>query len=223
VFLASKLKRYRRTVRRVLPGSLTTNDYGGYRRYGHGLPLRPASDSDSDSAAITLRAFIPNLLALNHQIYDEAQPILYRSNAFVLEDTTALHNFLANIGPRNAAALAEVTIKGWGYSKMHKALNHPAFTLLVSAVNLRRLHLDCRISWYSSPQRIAMQVYRDAFHWLEAVGSATGRWDAALDVIEVMQDNFATNRYGMINSEVPKPSHEEQMAIFQDELRKLLR
>ena len=186
------------------------------------LPL-PTSDSDSDSAPATLPAFVPNLLALNRQIYGEAQPILYRSNAFVVEDTTALHSFLANIGSRNAAALADVTIKGWGHSKAHKALNHPAFTLLANAVNLRRLHLDCRISWYSSPQRIAMQVYRDAFHWLEAVGTATGRWDAALDLIEVMEDNFATTRYSMIGSQRQTPSHEEQMEVFQDELRKLLR
>jgi hypothetical protein len=160
---------------------------------------------------------VPNLLALNHQIYSEAQAILYGSNAFTLEDTTALHNFLANIGSRNAALLADVTIKGWGYSKAHKALNHPAFTLLASAVNLRRLHLDCRISWYSSPQRVAMQVYRDAFHWLEAFGTAKGKWDAALDIIEVLKDNFGDSRYSQV-----KVSYEEQMEVFRDELRKLL-
>jgi hypothetical protein len=68
-----------------------------------------------------------------------------------------------------------------------------------------------------------MQVYRDAFHWLEAVGTATGRWDAALDVIEVQEDNFAINRYSMIGSQRQTISHEEQMEAFQDELRKLLR
>lgn len=222
MFLASKLKRYRRTVRRVPPIAITATEYQGYRWLRYVQP-QPASDFDSDSAPITLPAFVPNLLALNHEIYSEAQPILYRSNAFVLADTTALHNFLAIIGSKNAAALANVTIKGWGHSKAHKALNYPAFTLLAGAVNLKRLHLDCRISWYSSPRRIAMQVFRDAFHWLQAVGSAQGKWDAALDVIEVQEDNFATNRYGMIGSQQPKLSHEEQMEIFLDELRRLLR
>jgi hypothetical protein len=205
-------------VKCVLPNAINPSSYGGYRRRGY-LQPRPASGSGSDSAPITLPAFVPNLLVLNHQIYSEAQPILYGSNAFTLEDTTAMHSFLANIGPRNAAMLADVTIKGWGYSKAHKALNHPAFTLLASAVNLRRLHLDCRISWYSTPKRVAMQVYRDAFHWLEAVGTAKGKWDAALEVVEVLEENFdESQRYSQV-----KLSHEEQMAAFQNELRKLLR
>jgi hypothetical protein len=204
-------------VKRVLPNAINSSSYGGYRRRGY-LQALLASGSDSDSDPNTLPALVPNLLALNRQIYSEAQPILYSSNAFTLEDTTAMHSFLANIGPRNAAMLADVTIKGWGYSKGHKALNHPAFTLLASAVNLRRLHLDCRITWYSTPKRIAMQVYRDAFHWLEAFGSAKGKWDAALEVIEILNENFDQVRYSQV-----KLSYEEQMKVFQNELRKLLR
>lgn len=183
--------------------------------------MQPASGSDANSASIPLPALVPNLLTLNHQIYNEAQPVLYGGNAFMLEDTRALHSFLANIGAGNVAALADVTIKGWGHSKAHKAWNHPAFTLLVGAVNLRRLHLDCRIGWYSSPAKVAMQVYRDAFHWLEAVGSAKGKWDAALDVMEILEDNFM-KQYLAVSSQ-PKLGHGGHMQIFQNELRNLLR
>jgi hypothetical protein len=144
-------------------------------------------------------------------------------NAFVLEDTTALHSFLATIGPRNSVLLADVTIKAWGYSKAHKALNHPAFTLLVNAVNLRRLHLDCRLHWRSNPKSVAMQVYRDGFHWLEAVGVAKGKFDAAVEIIELLPDSLNSRWYGAGSGGPAKPSHEEQMKLFRNELTKLLR
>jgi hypothetical protein len=167
---------------------------------------------------MTLRSLVPSLLALNHQIYSEAQPILYSSNAFILEDTTALHNFLADIGSRNTVALADITIKQWGYSAAHKALNYPAFTLLAGAVNLRRLHLDCLMGRSTDPKRVAMQVYRSSFHWLEAVGSAKGKWDAAVDVIEIREESFHDPWHPRATT-----SHDEQMGVFQNELRKLLR
>jgi hypothetical protein len=166
---------------------------------------------------------VPNLLALSHQTYSEAQPFLYRKNAFVLEDTMALHAFLANIGPRNSALLAYVTIKAWGHSRTHKALNHPAFTLLVSAVNLRRLHLDCRLHWRSSPKSVAMMVYRDGFHWLEAVGVAKGKFDAAVGIIELLPGSLNDSWYRAGTGTQDKPSHEEKMKVFQNELTKLLR
>jgi hypothetical protein len=167
---------------------------------------------------------VPNLLALSHQIYSEAQPVLYGMNAFVLDDTTALHSFLATVGPRNSVLLSDVTIKEWGYSKAHKALNHPAFTLLVNAVNLRRLHLDCRLHWRSNPKSVAMQVYRDGFHWLEAVGVAKGKFDAAVEIIELLPENLdGSSWYGTGPGRQAKPTHEEQMKLFRNELTKLLR
>lgn len=93
--------------------------------------------------------------------------VIYSSNSFIFEDTTALHAFLANISVKNCGTLTNLAVAGWGFSRAHKALNHPAFTLLGSAVNLKRLHIDCRISW-GGPQRVATQFYRDGFHWLEA-------------------------------------------------------
>lgn len=165
-----------------------------------------------------------NILLLNREIYAEAQPILYASNAFAVEDTTALHAFLANIGPKNCATIADVTISGWGYTKAHKALNHPAFTLLANAVNLTRLHIDCRISW-SGPKHAARQLYRDGFHWLEAMGVAKGNFDAAVGIIEIQEihgDNFNQYyRYGVEPKE--KPTEEELLEEFRGELRKLLR
>lgn len=176
----------------------------------------------AESDASTLATLVPNLLLVNRQIYSEAQPILYGQNAFALEDTMALHAFLANIGPRNVAALADVTIKGWGYTKAHKALNHPALTLLAGAVNLKRLKIDCRISWYTCPKKIAMQVYRDAFHWLKAIGVAKRKRDAALEVIEIREENFGASIYGTVSVK-DLPSHQEHMENFREMLSHLLR
>ena len=217
VFLVSKRKQHRRTVKRDTPHALLTSSCGYYHR-GRFMHPRPA-ESDATS---TLRTLVPNLLLVNRQIYSEAQPILYGQNAFALEDTMALHAFLANIGPRNVAALADVTIKGWGYTKAHKALNYPALTLLAGAVDLKRLKIDCRISWYTCPKKIAMQVYREAFHWLKAIGVAKRKRDAALEVIEIREENFSASIYGTVSVK-DLPSHQEQMENFREVLSHLLR
>lgn len=162
----------------------------------------------------------PNILLLNRAIYAETQPILYAGNTFAVEDTTALHAFLAIIGPKNRATITDLTIRGWGYTKTHKALNHPAFTMLASAVNLTRLNLDCQIAW-GGPCMIAKQLYRDGFHWLEAVGVAKGKFDAAIDIIEIPEVNLNGFPYGRVNGD--NLSLEEKMEQFRGELRKMLR
>ena len=117
---------------------LTSNVFRG--RFWPSVPTSTETPS-------RLASFIPKLLVLNHQIYAEAQPILYGHNSFAIEDTAALHAFCANIGPKNCASIREIRIKGWGQSKVYKAMNHPAFTILANAVNLERLYIDCQIHY----------------------------------------------------------------------------
>ena len=176
------------------------------------MQLSPPSNT---SAASSLPVLVPNILLLNRAIYHETQPVLYAGNIFSLEDTTALHAFLATIGCKNRATLTDLSIKGWGYTKAHKALNHPAFTMLTGAVNLSRLHLHCQIAW-GGPKRVAKQLYRDGFHWLEAVGAARGKFDAAIELIEIPERNL--NGYGYDDL-----SPDEKLEEFRTELRKLLR
>ena len=221
MFLISKIKDYRRRVRRAVPNE--NNSSGYYRRRHRWYYPQPQPAADSAPARV-LPTLIPSLLLLNHEIYAETQPILYGSNDFAFEDTTALHHFLASIGSKNCATLTDVTLRGWGQTKSHKALNFPAFTLLANAVNLTRLHLDCRIKWGSGPKSVAKQVYRDGFHWLEAVGVAKGTKDGAVELIEVMDGNFDEWRgYGHNKSAEEKPTPEERLEIFRTEMRKLLR
>jgi len=203
IFLIAKRKRYRRVVRRADPSN---SDNIRCRGWFQSDNLQSASDCNSTSPTNAVSTLVPNLLALSRQIFNEAQPILYGKNAFAVENSFALHAFLANIRPRNVAMLTDLTIKGWGYSKVHKALNHPAFSMLASAVNLRRLHIDCQIRhcWGIDLRHEAKQLYSDGFHWLEAMGAAKGKFDAAVDIIELDYTD-------------------EGMEAFRNELRKLLR
>ena len=115
-----------------------------------------------------------NLLALNRQINSEASPVLYGGNTFAVRDTIALHAFCATIGPKNCATLRELIVGAWVFLPVVKAFNHPAFTLLASAVNLTCLKLDGHIHWKGSIEQDAKRFYRAALPWLEAVGLAKG-------------------------------------------------
>ena len=129
------------------------------------------------------------MLLLDKVTYSETQPILYGSNDFVLEDTTALHTFLAIIGARNVAALTDITVKGWGETKTQKGLNYPALTLLVPAVKLERFMIDCRIH-YAGYKATARQLYREGHHWMEARG------EAAIEAIDMQQSSLGMPRWG---------------------------
>ena len=215
MFLVSKTKRHRRTVERSVSFSHGSANYYN-RKYDR---LDTQSQSSEVTAGRALPALVPNILLLNKAIYAETQPILYAGNTFAVEDTTAMHTFLAKIGPKNRGNIIDLTVKGWGYTKAHKALNHPALTMLVDAVNLRRLHLDCRITWGCQPQRIAKQLYRDGFYWLEAVGTGKGKFDAAIDIIEIT-DEYLT-RYSFPDREFDLAS-DDLREKFRAELRRLL-
>ena len=212
IFLVSKTKRYRRTVERSLSFSSKSVYYYSRRYYG----LDTRSQPSIVTANLVLPALLSNLLLLNKAIYAETQPILYGDNTFVVEDTMAMHAFLAKIGPKNRGNITDLTVKGWGYTKAHKALNYPALTMLVDAVNLRRLHLDCQIFWRPDPKKIAKQVYRDGFHWLEAVGARKGKFDAAVDIIEI------ADKHGTGDESNFKPTSDEMREKFKAELRRLL-
>ena len=186
----------------------------GYRR----IVVRKVPNSTDKPASL-----VPAILTMNHETFNEAQAILYGNNKFTVEDTTALHSFLAGIGSKNIRALVDVTIKSWGMSRGHKTMNHPALTLLSSAVNLRRIHIDCQINWSRGGVGTAQQLYRDGFHFLEAFGMAKGRKDAAIDVIEMKEEHMCW--YPSWRLLVPSQSESKPRNVtkeFRDELRKLL-
>ena len=167
---------------------------------------------------------VPNLLAVNKQIHAEGVGYLYKQQ-ILLEDTTALHTFLAAIGATNRLQLSDITVKGWGNGRgAHKAMNLASLTLLSTCTNLKRFLLDCNIGWRRQPKEIARQLYRDGHYFLEAFGAANGNKDAALDVLEVSTwNNNRRNRYGWHGPADSVPDPEKEKDEFKAEMRKPLR
>lgn len=95
IYLILKIKAYRRTIIR---STQAMNDLAGdARRHRRHVP-RNSQAVDAEAKIHPPAALVPNLLLLNRETYAQTQPILYGSNNFAVEDTTALHAFLAMIG-----------------------------------------------------------------------------------------------------------------------------
>lgn len=160
------------------------------------------------------------LLATNKQIYNEALGYLYNRNEFFFQDPFALHTFIVNIGHRLAPLLKDITIVNWITSGAFKPYSHCCFTALLLAPNLESLKIlgNLNVAWNGDgPTGIARQVYENAFPWIEAVGAAKGKYDAALDILHIAPFNFT------YKIEYPKTWDEaKNTEKFQDELRKYL-
>ena len=67
---------------------------------------------------------------------------------------------------------------------------------------------------------MATQVYRDGFHWFEAVGVTKGKSDAAVDMIEIPSQYLARYPFGSLGFD--DKSVQTDREEFQAQLRKLL-
>jgi hypothetical protein len=231
IYLFSTTQKFRRTVYRGTELA--------FRGRPPTLPPRPSGGSDDededevaqqDQPRTEFRPFIPALLAVCKQINTEARDILY-GHEFYVKDTLALHSFLVDLGPRAAGYLKNVTLGEWGFGRgVHKAYNHACFTALAAATNLEHFTFHGILSWSQSPHSGATIFYRDAFPWLEAVGSVKGKADAALDLINVRVPEEGSihswywGRRRGFNSNRPLPSFKgyDQIEGFRKELGKLL-
>ncbi|KAK3082006.1 hypothetical protein LTS18_008444 [Coniosporium uncinatum] len=223
--LVSTSKKYRRTVRRDALCSADErwqNLYGSNRfraSYNHPLSSQPGATDDRK----TLATLSPALLVANRQIYREAKGFLY-AGPIVVEDTTALHAWLAGLGRETRGLLEELTVARRGQSRSHKAMNHPALTLLAEgATRLKVLRFECRVGDGVTAERVVQQVHRDGLAWLEAVGKEKGRRDAGVEVLRLSEENWAGGPYGRWFGK--KPSGEEierEVRKFGRELRRLL-
>lgn len=103
ISIVSKLKGQRRTVRRGQVYDSAQYTYTWNRRRRH-------LKSNSQEMAPKETTLVPNLLAVNKQIYGEGADYLY-GQFFHFEDTTALHHFLATIGLRTQPRLRNLSLK----------------------------------------------------------------------------------------------------------------
>lgn len=164
----------------------------------------------------------PAIVVLNHETYAQAQPILYGSNEFALEDPKALLAFCITIGPKNCAMLQKVSLYHFGNTTARRALRYPAFAALANAVNLQNLSLVCCIR-PGDALRTARDFFRDGHAWLEAVGAKEGRRDAAVDRIQIGSQNIS--RYGGYDTDdtTYEENLEKMRTTFRAELRRLLK
>lgn len=180
--LVGTFKHRRRTVERV-SGELHNN-------ISHGNNWSAARLNDGLRGRYEVPATLaPSLLLANKQIYQEARDILY-SNQFVFGDSFALYNFMLNLSPTGAKQLQHLRIKEWCYGRGMKGYNHSCFAALVQATNIKTLRFDSLSGWSSDPKGSASKLYRDAFPWLEAVGAAKGKADAAVDMLTFKDELF---------------------------------
>jgi hypothetical protein len=214
ISLVSKTKAYRRTIARSFVYDSDGHYYCGRHR------LNPTAEENAEPP---YNALTPNLLAVNKQIHAEGLGCLYKQ-PIILEDTMALHTFLAAIGPINRLQLSKVTVKGWGNGRgTHKAMNVAALTMLAGCTNLKVFNLDCKIGGLRQPKHLAQQLYRDGHYFFEAYGSANGKRDAAVEVLQLDSWNFdRDNWFGWRRSADLFPERTEFKKLFQAELRKLL-
>ncbi|KAF2111513.1 hypothetical protein BDV96DRAFT_184259 [Lophiotrema nucula] len=222
IYLLSETVKYRRTVGRA-PWHFMERIMEEHRT---GNEFDERDDEEREQQRAQERSWwmkpsllAPGLIAVNKQINEECRDILY-GNDFHFGDTLALHSFMVNIGPRAASLVESITLRGWsGGRGMHKAYNHAAFAAMISATNIKKFAFKTSISWGGKPMWVARQLYRDSFPWLEAVGVAKGRFDAAVDLIELAEHNF--EGYGWRRART-SDNPEEDKKQFREELSKLL-
>lgn len=163
---------------------------------------------------------VPSLLAVSKQIYSEGQDILY-GNEFSFVDTPALYAFMINLGSNAKKCLKSVRVASWARGSGSKTYNHACFSVLAGAVNLENFYLDASLRYYSrTPVAMAGKIYRNAFPWMEAVGMARGRADAAVDI---MRYKIYEWRYtDWKTRQVVRHTAKEAEMLFSDKLRELL-
>ncbi|KAK0911790.1 hypothetical protein LTR02_003190 [Friedmanniomyces endolithicus] len=221
VTLISKTKNYRRTV---APGSIVDKDNGGYyggRRRIRRLAFRQSQSQSQGSQGEPTRAVLsPALLAVSKQIHAEGINFLYQ-NRIIVEDTYALHGFLATIGSQRSR-VTDLTVRGWGSSRgAHKAMNFCSFTLLAGCTNLKKLYLDCALGWRRDIRGLARQLYRDGVYFFEAYGLANGSKSAGVEIVELNDTNFDIHK-GYQGRETTSPEKDEFKEKCQAELKRLL-
>lgn len=220
--LVSKTKAYRRTIAR---GVIHNDGENGYyrRRNRWGWTQTNDNEDDSSEEEPAYNSLAPNLLAVNKQIHSEAIGYLYQQ-PIMLEDTMALHTWLAAIGPKNRLQPLDITVKSWGDGRgTHKAMNVAALTMMAGCTNIRSFNLDCEVGHVRQPKHLAQQLYRDGHYFFEAYGAANGKRDAGIDVIQLNEWNYDKGYYwGGYRRNITLPEMDEFKKQFRAELSKLL-
>ena len=190
IFIVGGTRVFRRIARRCQsPKEYPNSRDGHFRRFNHD-PC--AGMRQHDRVALS-----PNLLAVSHQIHNEATGYLYNQPIVVL-NTRTLYDFLAPMSDDILKRLRDVAITSWGVGKgAHKSANYYAMHALRGAINLRSLHLAGPPEDVFESEALARRIYRECFHFLQAFGRANGSISAAVEVIHLHDANFDSRQFPM--------------------------
>lgn len=214
--LISKTKHFRRTVTR---GDIKERVRRVYRRR-RWLP-RPSSgidDEDGEVEHVDLRSAI---LAVSHQIHDEAIGLLYAQPIHVL-DAAVLHDLIACIGVTSRHLHRQMHIYDGGHGRgMHVSANRIGLSAVADCTGLESVTFEFAVAtcgrWWGNAAR---QVYKSDFLWLEAMVSRQGV-DAALEVVKLADCNFNTFAYLGTNPTLSEKIKYNR-GLFDRDMKKLL-
>ncbi|KAF2673956.1 hypothetical protein BT63DRAFT_422063 [Microthyrium microscopicum] len=250
IWMQSKQRAYRRGLKRTVPEDEDWANYNygeryGGRGYAYSSRRRAGSPADSDDDAEGGKPgdkiLSVHLLAVCKQIYAEAAPFIY-GQKLVFASTGALVSFGAALSERTAKLIRHVEVKSWGLSRTHKNVPYLAFTLLAAkgVTNLETLSLNCSLgyfysySWRSTgkstaiPKRVARQVYRHCYPWLEAVAAdRMAKSDdpealyAGVNILQIHANNLKEGQsYG---AKLELKDVKDEVEMYRKELKKLMR
>lgn len=208
-------KHMRRTVERVSSDCMEKLSRAGWS------VARLNRNTRNGSAAPTPLA--PSFLVLCKQTYQESRETLY-NNEFVFADSFAMYSFLINLGPARSKYLNSLRLLNWGEGRTLQAYNHACFSVLVWATNITSFQIDAHVDTHVGKKGHggAERLYRDAFPWMEAVGIAKGRADAAVDILKFGRFCFNRSRRYWAQRLLNQQEYEEQVDSCKETLSKFL-
>ncbi|KAF2280650.1 uncharacterized protein EI97DRAFT_4288 [Westerdykella ornata] len=225
IFLAYKLKRYRRTLE-YIPSYV--RDVEEHCHYGYQYHT---DKNNHDEERPPHLAF--HVLGVCKQIHDEAAPMFY-GQRLIFTDPDALFSFAACLSPRTAKLLRHIEIRSWGMSRSRKSRGYMAMAMLAAkgVTELETLYINCNMGYFRInpwnnrnlvipiPTRIARKVYRDCHLWLEAVGAANADPFRAVGILKISMGMFA--HMARESSDDLNGFEEQAMKAYRKELRRLL-
>lgn len=214
MWLGNKQQAYRRGVERLIPEPADWDDEDRThsiccsRGYWH---HQRNQDQDRDDIEQPERAMNVNLLATCKQINSEANALFY-GQRLIFTNYTALTGFVSGLTPKTASMLRHIEIRCYALSRTRKNMGFTAMSLLAAkgAVNIKLLHLNCRIGWFGLShsrrdpptekaiadmlKRVGRKVFRDVYPWLDAVMASQpkvkGGVGKVIERISIGKENF---------------------------------
>jgi hypothetical protein len=161
----------------------------------------------------------PSFLRVSKQIYQEALTLLYKQHLEFV-NLSALFYFLSQIGKDAVQSVQDITIDFITLRK-RSDITHPAFTVLVNAINLDSLHIRDMCSqpcyWYFEDIQVgtvARWFFPVAHVWIEQMERNKGNGKDWRKVLSFARDEKERSCY---EGPLPHPCEE----VFKD-IEKLL-